>query len=181
MILPMTATVESKVVHQGPLFSVEALSWRDPQGREIRRDVVRHPGAVLIVPVLDDSNVVFIRNRRIAVGDWLLEFPAGTLELGEDPALAAARELEEETGYRAGTIEKLGEFYTSPGFADELMRVFLARDLQHVGQRLEPHESITVESLTVAEALQLASNSQFRDGKSLAALLMWLAQSGRVS
>ena len=87
--------------------------------------------------MLDGAWGVMIQNYRIAPDELLWEFPAGKLEPGEDPSHAAGRELEEETGYRAGTVRKLGEFYTSPGFTDELMRVFVAEDLSFVGQRLE--------------------------------------------
>jgi ADP-ribose pyrophosphatase len=162
-----------ETVHEGELFKVQALSWTDAAGRGIRREVVRHPGAVVIVPVLDDEHLVMIRNYRIAVDDRLWEFPAGKLERGEDPARAASRELEEETGYRAASVRKLGEFYTSPGFADELMHAYAAEDLSHVGQRLEAGEDIHVQVTPTAEALRMTRDGRLRDGKSIAALLLW--------
>ncbi len=103
----------------------------------------------------------------------LLELPAGTLERDEDPQHTAGRELEEETGYRAGRIHRLGEFYTSPGFADELMRVFVAEELAPGGQRLEPGEQIEVETVPCREALEMIDDGRIRDGKTIAALLMW--------
>jgi ADP-ribose pyrophosphatase len=162
-----------ETVHEGSLFRVERLTWSDQQGRSIRREVVRHPGAVVIVPVLDRDHLVMIRNYRVAVDDRLWEFPAGKLESGEKPMLAAHRELEEETGYRAASVRKLGEFYTSPGFADELMHAYVAEGLSHVGQRLESGEEIDVEVIERSDALRMVHDGRLRDGKSIAALLMW--------
>ncbi len=168
---------DATTVHRpfkGRLFKVEVLEWADDQGRTIRREVVRHPGAVLIVPRLDGDRLVLVRNYRVAVNERLWELPAGTLEAGEAPRDAAGRELEEETGYRAARIEHLSDFYTSPGFCDELMRVFVADDLHPVGQRLEPGEDIDVETVPVAEALAMIDDGRIRDGKTIAALLMWV-------
>lgn len=163
-----------ETVHEGSLFKVEALSWTDARGRAIRREVVRHPGAVVIVPALDADNLIMIRNYRIAVDDRLWEFPAGKLEPNEQPELAAVRELEEETGYTAQHIRKLGEFYTSPGFANELMHAYVAEELTHVGQRLEAGEDIHVEVIPRSDALKMVHDGRLRDGKSIAALLMWV-------
>lgn len=173
MIPFMERTIHVESTHEGKLFRVEVLRMQGEDGREIVREVVRHPGAVLIVPVLDEQTLLMIRNYRIAVDERLWELPAGKLEPGEDPHDAAARELEEETGYRAGRITKLGEFYTSPGFADELMHAYLAEDLEHIGQRLEPGEEITVEPVNRDEAIAMACEGRLRDGKSIAGLLMW--------
>lgn len=154
--------------YKGRLFDVEVVS----RGA-VTREVVRHPGAVLIVPRLDGDRLVLVRNYRVAVNARLLELPAGTLEAGETPAAAAARELEEETGYRADRIEHLVDFYTSPGFCDELMRVFTADDLAFVGQRLEPHEDIEVDVVTTADALAMIDDGRIIDGKTIAALYLW--------
>lgn len=176
MIVAMNKPRQVETAFDGRLFKVEVLQVHDRHGREQRREVVRHPGAVLVVPVLDATRVVMIRNHRVAVAERLWEFPAGKLERGEDPAHAAARELEEETGYRAGRIRKLGEFFTSPGFTDELMRVFAAEDLTHVGQRLELDEDIDVEAVDLAQVSAMIRDGRLRDGKSIAGLFMWQAQ-----
>jgi ADP-ribose pyrophosphatase len=122
---------------------------------------------------LDGGRLVMVRNHRIAVDAELWELPAGTLEPPEDPEQAARRELEEETGYRPGRVRRLGEFYTSPGFCDELMRVFVAEDLQFIGQRLEGGERIEAEILAEAQALAMIDDGRIRDGKTIAGLLMW--------
>jgi ADP-ribose pyrophosphatase len=173
MIIAMRDTAEVRMAHQGRLFNVEILSWTDEDGRRVQREVVRHPGAVLVVPLLEEDRLVLLRHDRVAVGERLWELPAGTLEPGEDPQEAACRELEEETGYRPGSIRALGEFYSSPGFCDELMRAFVADELEWVGQRLEPGEQIEVEVVTRSEALAMIDDGRIRDGKTVAALLMW--------
>lgn len=169
---------EGIVTHSGPVFRVERFEVTDRTGRKAIRDVVRHPGAVTVIPVLADGRLVVIRNERVAVGERLLEFCAGKLERGEDPAEAAGRELEEECGYRAGRIEPLGMFYTSPGFADERMYVFQASDLSPVERRLEPGEEIDVETRSVGELLRATVSGELRDGKSIASLLLLLARDG---
>ncbi len=169
----MDATARRCRTHSGRLFAVELLTWTDASGRTVEREVVRHPGAVLVVPELADGRLILIRNARMAVDDRLWELPAGVLEPGEDPADAARRELLEETGYRAGQLERLGEFYTSPGFCDELMRVYAARDLELIGQRLEAGEDIAVEIVELGKVLSMIDTGVIRDGKTLAGLLLW--------
>lgn len=171
---------ETIVSHTGPVFRVEVLSYHDPSGRRVRRDVVRHPGAVTVVAVRDDGRLVLIRNRRVAVDRTLIEFCAGKLEPGEDPAAAARRELVEECGYRAGRIEPLGEFFTSPGFADERMRVYLATGLEAVERQLEPGEEIEVFSATPLEVEAMIRDGRIEDGKTIAAWARWrLAEAPR--
>jgi ADP-ribose pyrophosphatase len=173
MIVARSVIVQTRTAYRGNLFNVEVKSWVDSRGRAISREVVRHPGAVVIVPVLKDGRLVMIRNQRVAVDEEVLELPAGKLEPGEEPRLAAGRELEEETGYSAGAIAFLGEFYTSPGFSDELMRAFVASDLRPVGQRLEAGESIQAEVLDREDVMRRLDAGQIRDGKSIAALWLW--------
>lgn len=159
---------EGSIVHSGPVFGVERMRIRMRSGAEAVRDIVRHPGAVCVAGLLGDGRLVTIRNYRIAVGEWLEEFCAGKLERGEDPRDAAARELAEETGYRASSVEPLGCFYTSPGFADERMYAFLATGLQHVGQALQDDERIEVHARTREELAEMVRSGAVRDGKTIA-------------
>jgi len=165
--------VQVESVLRGEVFSVERLRFTDDAGREISRHIVRHPGAVVVVPVLDDGRLVMIRNHRVAVGAWLREFCAGKLEKGEPPAAAAGRELVEETGHDAAEIRELGSFYTSPGFADELMHAFEARALRTVPRRLEAGERIEVEIVAPEELEAMIRDGRVRDGKTIAAFALW--------
>jgi ADP-ribose pyrophosphatase len=164
--------LERTVLCKGRKFDFERVVYAAPDGGRIEREVVRHPGAVVIVPVLDDGRIVLIRNRRYAVGTTLWELPAGTLEAGEDPAHCAARELTEETGFRARTIDPLGSFYTTPGLTDELMHAFCARGLTEVGQALEPGEEIEVHPVPRADAIRMLDDGDLMDAKSMLALLL---------
>jgi ADP-ribose pyrophosphatase len=169
----MKDNVHVATPYAGKLFQVQVLSYQDKQHRSVTKEVVRHPGAVLIVPIPDPEHLVMIRNYRMAVDETLWEFPAGKLEPGEDPLAAAHRELEEETGYRSGKLWKIAEFYTSPGFANELMHVFVAQKLTPTTQRLEAGEEIAVHTIERSDALAMIHDGRLRDGKSIAGLLMW--------
>jgi len=169
----MSASANDELIHRGRRFDFVVRRERLPDGSELEREIVRHPGAVVILG-LAEGGVVMIRNHRAAVDRELWELPAGTLEPREAPEKTAARELEEETGYRPGRVERLGEFYTTPGLTDELMRAFVATDLEAVGQKLEAGERIEAEVLPSARVMELVDAGELMDGKSLAAL--WLAQ-----
>ena len=168
-------------IHRGAVFAVERVAFRDRSGRERERDVVRHPGAVTVIPVRSDGQLVMIRNWRVAVGTWLHEFCAGKLEPGEDPAAAAARELEEETGHRASEVRAMGAFFTSPGFADERMHVFEARGLEPVPRRLEPGEEIEVAFRSPADLERMIASGEVVDGKTIGAYLLWRLRKGQVT
>lgn len=155
------------IVLSGPVFEVERLMVPMRAGTPALRHIVRHPGAVCVAGVLDDGRLVSIRNFRIAVGEWLEEFCAGKLERGERPADAARREFLEETGYRAERIEPLGTFFTSPGFADEVMHAYVARGLTHVGQSLQDDERIEVVLSEPAELAARIRSGAVRDGKTI--------------
>jgi ADP-ribose pyrophosphatase len=172
MTMPLPTPDSRRVIHKGRKFDFEMVNVRLPSGRTVEREVVRHPGAVLIVPVLDSGEIVLIRNYRIALGQTILECPAGTLEPPEPPETCAARELIEETGYRAATIQPLGWFYTTPGLTDEKMHAFLARGLSPAGQDLQDDECITVSSVPAAEAFRMIDRGEIRDAKSMLALLL---------
>ena len=165
--------VEHDIIHQGPLFDIDRLNWADSQGQRHTREVIRHPGAVVILPVLEQGQIVMIRNQRPAVQEQLWELPAGTRELDEDPEHTAVRELTEETGYIASQIEFLGHIYTTPGFCDEQLMIYVASKLKFGEQQLDPGESIEVHSLTEDEIIALIASGDLVDSKTLAALHLW--------
>ncbi len=165
--------VESSYEFRGRLIKVRTDQVVLPNGRRAHREVVEHPGAVAILAVTSENEVLLVRQYRHAVGDELLEIPAGKLEVGEDPGTCAARELREETGYRPGKLVPLGRFYTSPGFANEVIHVFLATGLTWSGRDTDGDEMILVDRVPVQEALRMARQGRFQDAKTLVALL-WL-------
>ncbi|MBL8745465.1 MAG: NUDIX hydrolase [Phycisphaerae bacterium] len=171
----MTHFGERTLIHRGRKFDFEMVRYRSASGATIEREVVRHPGAVCILPILEGEGgvrIVMIRNRRFALGIELLELPAGTLEKGEEPSICAGRELIEETGYRAGSIIPLGSFYTTPGMTDERMHAFAATGLVHVGQDLEEDEQIRVEVIELARVLGMIDSGELMDAKSIVTLMM---------
>ncbi|MSR28068.1 MAG: NUDIX hydrolase [Phycisphaerales bacterium] len=163
----------SEIVLRGAVFVVERLTVPLRGGGEAKREIVRHPGAVCVLGVLDDGSLVTIRNFRIATGRWMVEFCAGKLEPGECPEEAARRELEEETGFSAARIEPLGKFYTSPGFTDELMHAFVATGLSPCALRHQSDERIEVVLRTASEFEAMIVSGEVADGKSIAAYSLW--------
>jgi ADP-ribose pyrophosphatase len=172
----MSAEFEYReLVFDGKVAKGYRVGLRMDDGKVVQRDLFCYGGAAVILPVLDDGSIVMIRNYRFAIDEHLLELPAGMLEKGEDPLLAAERELAEETGYTAGKIEKLGAFYTGPGTTDENMHAYLATGLTRGEQNLEIHERITVEVYPDSQVRRMIADGSLHDGKSIAALAMyWL-------
>jgi ADP-ribose pyrophosphatase len=178
------------VIHRGRtlVFRVDTIERAD--GSRHQREIVGHPGAVAIVALDEEDRVLLVRQFRTAVGTTLLEIPAGTLDVDpatgtiEDPDLAAPRELEEETGQRAGQWHKLGAFWTAPGFATELMHLYLAADLRPAqDRRLGPDEdeALVAVRIPLAEAVAAAEDGRIADAKSIVGLLRVdrLRQAGR--
>lgn len=171
----MNTNVERTLILKGRKFDFERVTFAGGGGKTVTREMVRHPGAVVILALHEGAegrSVVMIRNRRFTLGRELWELPAGTLEPGEDPAVCAARELEEETGYRPARVDSLGSFYTTPGMTDELMRAYLASGLTHVGQHLEEDEAIRPELVAPGEALSMLDRGELMDAKSMLTLLI---------
>lgn len=162
---------QRRTVLFGARFRVDRFDLPARDGSFRTRELVVHPGAVVILPILDDGRVVLIRNHRPMLGKTLLELPAGTLEPGEEPALAAARELHEETGYQAESLIRVSRFFASPGITDELMHLFAARGLRPGTQALDPTEQIEVVPMSFDDALTLCRDGSIEDAKTLVALL----------
>ena len=175
MTIPQQNPDTDKVVYHGQRMDLLLRTVRTTGGKQIVREVVWHPGAVIILPVLRDGSIVMIRNLRHTLGEELWELPAGTLEKGEDPALCAGRELVEETGYHSKRILSLGWFYTSPGILTEKMFAFLATDLTPGPQALEENETITTVVLPPTEIRRMIKDNEIVDGKSIAVLLKYLS------
>jgi ADP-ribose pyrophosphatase len=154
-------------------FSVEEVQHRTDDGSLHTRAVVRHSGAVTIIPLVDAEHICLIRNFRVSVGRTLLELPAGTIEPPEEPEATAHRELVEETGYRARQLERLHSFYMSPGILDERMHVFVAKNLEEIGASREPGEEIENLVVTWEQAVELIQTRQIEDAKTLVGLLMY--------
>jgi ADP-ribose pyrophosphatase len=161
------------IVHVGRKIRVALDTETLPDGREIRRDVVLHPGAVAILPVIDTEHICLLRNQRPIIGEELWEIPAGTLEPGEPPDSAAARELAEETGYQAGKWTKLVELIPSPGVLSEVIHLFLAEQLTPGPMNLEADEQLEPKIVPWKQALAWALDGTIRDAKTIIALF-WL-------
>lgn len=169
---PPIELVHSERVYQGRYFHLIKDRLRLPSGRPQEIEVLVHPGAVCIAPLTASGELLLVRQYRHAVGEWLLELPAGRLEHGEERALAARRELEEETGFRAHKLELLREFYAAPGFCSEWMSLYLATELEPAGagaRAPDPDEELELVRLTPAQAL-----AQTRDAKTLIACALLL-------
>ena len=163
----------AKVVFRASRYYIEEIQHRQRDGTVHPRKVIRHPGAVAILPLLDDGRICLIRNRRFTVDKVLLELPAGTREPNEPPEVTAARELIEETGYRAERLEPLHQFYLAPGVMDERVYLFLATGLTAGDPQLEDYESIENHVVTVEEALAMCADGRIEDGKTLVGLLTY--------
>lgn len=156
-----------------PRFRVVRQSRRLADGSLHCRETVVHPGAAVILPLIDADHVCLIRNERIAVGEELIELPAGTIDPPEDPLETARRELLEETGFSTGAIEKLHEFWVSPGILNERMHLYVARDLTAGQSQLQRGEEIKTLVLTWNDALELVDSRQIRDAKTIVGLLFY--------
>jgi ADP-ribose pyrophosphatase len=162
-----------ELVYRGRRIEVVVDTTVRPDGTTIRKDVVLHPGAVVIMPLVADDRVCLIRNHRVAVGETLWELPAGTLEPGEAPDRAAVRELTEETGYTAARWRKLAEFCPSPGVLSERMHLYVARDLTPGPLRLEADEDLVPHVIPWTQAVAWTLDGTIRDAKTITGLLLW--------
>jgi len=159
-------------LYNGKIFDVVLEKVTLPNGAIKDREIVRHPGAAAMVPLLDDGKVVLIRQYRHAVGEFLWEIPAGTLERGEEAIECARRELVEETGYEASSFDKLAEILPAPGYTDEHIHIFLATGLRSVKQKLEDDEVLEFQPMAFDTALEMITKGEIRDAKTIASLLL---------
>jgi ADP-ribose pyrophosphatase len=162
-------------IFDGHLFSVRRVTFADPEGETFDREVVRHPGAVAVVPVHGDGTVTLVRQMRVAVGEPVLEAPAGTCDVsGEDLESTAARELGEEAGLRAGRLRHLASIYNSPGYTDQRTAIFLATDLQACdSQPAGPEERfLSVETVALSDVEQLVRSGRLIDSTTIVGLFL---------
>lgn len=164
--------LKSATVFTGNLLTVYCDTVKLPNGKEATREFIKHPGAVAVVPITDDGKIVLVRQFRYPIGKSMLEVPAGKLDHGEAPDECVLRELEEETGYIAKRIRKLSSMYTTPGFTDEVIHLYVADELTLAKQRPDEDEFLDVEVYTKEEIKSMIADGTINDGKSMLALLL---------
>jgi ADP-ribose pyrophosphatase len=165
-------TISTHPVFQGRVISLQVDTVKLPNGETATREIVRHPGAVAVLAIADGRMAV-VEQYRKPLGKSQVEIPAGKLEPGEDPMEAAGRELEEETGFRCGALKPLTSFYTSPGFADELLHVYVAEQLEQGEARLDEDEFLDCEWITLEQAQQYIREQRISDAKTILAVYAW--------
>lgn len=170
--MPSFDLIKSESLLAGRAFKIRRDHLRTPDGRETAYEIVEHTGSVVMVPIDSDGNLLFVRQYRHAAGSDLLELPAGTRDDNESYESCAAREMREETGMAAKTLEKVGEFYLAPGYSTEFMAVFIARDLTPSPLPQDQDEFLELERIPLDRAFQMAEQGQVPDAKSLAALFV---------
>ncbi|VBB07995.1 nudix box signature [Lucifera butyrica] len=164
--------VESKKIFSGKILTLRLDSVVLPNGKPATREVIEHPGAVAIVPVTAAGEIVLVRQYRHAVGKLLLEIPAGKLDAGESPDTCAHRELEEETGYVAAIMQRLTSIETTPGFSNEIIHIFVARELRSTQQHPDEDEFLNVELYSRDAVREMISDGTITDAKTIVGLML---------
>lgn len=164
--------LRSEILMKGRAFTIRRDYLKTPDGRETKFDIVEHGGSVILIPIDEDGNLLFVRQYRHAAGKDLLELPAGTRDGDEPFEECAAREIREEVGMEAGALTYVGSFYLAPGYSTEYMGVFLATDLRHNPLKADDDEFLSVEKIPIRQALEMAERGEIPDAKTLAALLL---------
>ena len=172
-------TIRSKEIYNGKVISLKIDDVMLPNGKEGKREIVNHPGAVAVIAITDEGKLVVVEQYRKALERSIIEIPAGKLEPGEEPATTAVRELEEETGYGCKELTYLQSFATSPGFADEIIHLFVARGLYEIENRaaMDEDEFVELMEITVEEGEQMVTEQRIFDAKTAFAIL-WLKMQG---
>lgn len=164
--------IASEHIFKGAVFTVERDRLREENGFEIVREIVRHPGGAGCLPLFADSRIALVKQYRHPARRELLEIPAGKIEAGESPMECAAREVEQEIGFRAGRVELLADFYSTPGFCEERLYVYLATDLTPAEQNLDHDEFVEIVYLSLTDALAMVERNEIEDSKTIIALLL---------
>jgi len=172
----MARVLQHRRLYEGRVLSLDVDEVSEPGGVMGTREVVRQTGSVAALPVLDDGRIVLVRQYRYAVSDFVWELPAGRRDPSESPEAGARRELEEEVGLRAASLEPISTFWTTPGFCDEVMHLFRATGLESVAARPEADERIEPGTFTLDEAMAMVARGEIREGKTLVALLLETAR-----
>ena len=172
--MPDPRLIASTTAYAGRLFNVTLDTLEMDGGVTAHREIIKHPGAVCMVPVTPEGNLLLVTQYRHAAGRRLLELPAGTLEAGEEPLSAASRELQEEVGRKPGKVVPLGGFYVAPGYTSEYIHLFICTDLSESKLAADDDEDIEVESLTPAAALDAIDSGEINDAKSVIGILRWV-------
>ncbi|MBM7648058.1 ADP-ribose pyrophosphatase [Bacillus ectoiniformans] len=165
-------TIQSEQIFKGRIISLQVDEVEMPDGKHSKREIVKHPGAVAVLALTEEGKIILVEQYRKALERTLIEIPAGKLEPGEEAETCARRELEEETGYQCGRMELLQSFYTSPGFADELVHLYIAEDLTRIedGLSLDEDEFVELMEVTLEEAEQLLKEDRIYDAKTAYAI-----------
>jgi ADP-ribose pyrophosphatase len=174
MPLEPEVPLSKETIYEGKIFSVYKEKVRLPDGNERPREIVVHPGAVALVVVDDEGKIILVRQYRRAAGKVLLEVPAGTRDHNEDPESTAHREIQEETGYKANKLKKLGGFYSAPGFCTEYLHCYLMTGLEESRLIADDDETFEMVRLSPDEALQAIRSGEIEDAKSICAIMLWL-------
>ena len=162
--------MQTKQIYTGVVVTLNVDTITLPNGITVDLEVVRHPGAAAVVPLKHDGTVVLIRQFRHAAGGFIYEIPAGKLHPGEDPTVCAARELEEEIGYRAGKLDHLSSIFTAPGFTDEVIHIYKATELTTGRQHLDRDEILQIIEVSLSESIRMIEDGTIRDAKSIVGL-----------
>ncbi|WP_159882256.1 NUDIX domain-containing protein [Paenibacillus puerhi] len=166
-------TLSTKPIFEGKIISLHVDTVRLPNGEEATREIVKHPGAVAVLALTVDNRMIVVEQYRKPLEKSQIEIPAGKLDGGEDPLEAARRELEEETGYTAGSLRHVASFYTSPGFADELLHLYVAEQLAPGEARPDEDEFLEAWGITLDEAKALIRDQRISDAKTILAVYAW--------